>query len=74
MEVTGGVMTKYTFKKECADVGSYPASIEMVVEAITHDELMSHFTDFLRGCGFIIDYDMPCDACQSVQEDNIENN
>jgi hypothetical protein len=45
----------FTFAKERSDYETYQANFGMEFESVDLTEIVSHFEDFLRGCGFVFE-------------------
>jgi hypothetical protein len=49
-------MSKYTFKCEHHSDAHYNSTTEVTLEADGLEDILTGVSDFLRGCGFILDY------------------
>lgn len=46
---------KFTFRQECSYEGQPRGTVEITTDAVSLDEILPVFEQFLRGCGFVID-------------------
>ena len=49
-------MPKYTFKKEKDPENTFDnTTVELTVDTVSREEILTAFEEFLRGCGFYFD-------------------
>lgn len=62
---------KFIFKHEDPASVCRFVTIELEAECVTLTELESAFADFVRGCGFVKDYDLPSETLLGMLEDRL---